>query len=61
MKLQTAKNVVRQMSKTPCLRAPFDSEHAQGSQTLPESVRHFIIFFINPGEIDLVTISFSDI
>ena len=33
-KLQTVKDLVRQLSKKHFLRAPFDSEHVKGSQTL---------------------------
>ena len=33
-KLQTVKDLVTQLSKKHFLRAPFDSEHVKGSQTL---------------------------
>ena len=33
-KLQAAKDVLRQMSKKPCFRIPFDSRHVKGSQRL---------------------------
>ena len=36
-KLRTAKEVVRQMSKKPRFRMPFDSENVKGSQTLVKS------------------------
>ena len=35
--LRTANDVVRKMSKRPPFRTPFNSQHAQGSQTLPKS------------------------
>ena len=34
---QTAKGVVRQMSKKPCFRTPFESQHVKGSQMLAKS------------------------
>ena len=41
-KLRTAKDVLREMSKKPSFRAPFDSRIVKGSQTLLESARqHF--------------------
>ena len=36
-KLRTVKDVVRQMSKKPCLRTPFDSQHVKKSQILTKS------------------------
>ena len=36
-KLRTAKDDVRKVSKKPCFRAPFNSQHAKGSQTLMKS------------------------
>ena len=36
-KIKTAKNVVRQMSKNPPFRTPFNSQHVKGSQTLAKS------------------------
>ena len=35
--LQTAKDVVRQMSKKLSLRIPFDSQHVKGTQVLMKS------------------------
>ena len=40
-KLQTAKDVVGQISKKPRFRTPLDSQHVKGSQTLVKSVRQF--------------------
>ena len=41
-KLQSAKNVVRKMSKKPRLRTPFDNQHAKGSRKLTKSAqKHF--------------------
>ena len=36
-KLQNVKDLVRQLSKKHCFKAPFDSEHVKGSQTLVKS------------------------
>ena len=45
-KLQTAKDVVRQMSKRPRFRTPFDSQNNKGSQTLAKSaLQHFYHIF----------------
>ena len=38
-KLRSAKDMVRLVSKRPRLGTPFDSKHANRSQTLPESAR----------------------
>ena len=38
-KLLAAKNVVRQMSKKPCLRTLLDSQHAKEAQTLTKSAQ----------------------
>ena len=39
-KLQTLKDVVRQMSKDTRLRTSFNSQHVRESQTLPKCARH---------------------
>ena len=46
LKLQTLKNVVRQMFEKVHFRAPFDSQHVKASQTLMKSVwqRFYHIF-----------------
>ena len=45
-KLQTVKDVVRQMSKRPGFRTPFDIQHAKGSGTLVKSAwQHFYHIF----------------
>ena len=36
-KIQTAKDVVRQMSKMTCFRTPLESQIVKGSQTLVKS------------------------
>ena len=36
-KLQNVKDLVRQLSKKHCFKAPFDSEHVKGSQTIVKS------------------------
>ena len=41
-KLQTAKYVVRQMSKKSCFRRPFDKQNGKWSQTLMKSVRQHL-------------------
>ena len=41
-KLQTAKYVVRQMSKKFCFRRPFDKQNGKRSQTLMKSVRQLL-------------------
>ena len=41
-KLQTAKDVVRQMSKKPCSKTPFGSQHAQHDLTPRIYVLHKI-------------------
>ena len=42
LKLETAKNVVRKMSKKPRFKTPFDSQHPKGYQTLLRSAaKHF--------------------
>ena len=38
-KLETAKDVVTQISKKSCFRTPLDSQHAKGSKTLLKFVR----------------------
>ena len=38
-KLQTAKDVVREMSKKSCFRRPSDKQHCKRSQTLLKSLR----------------------
>ena len=48
-KLQTAKYVVRQMSKNPCFRTPFYSEHVKESQTLLNLRGKTFITFIHPS------------
>ena len=40
-KLGTVKNVVSQMSKKPCFRTLFESQHAKGFQTQLKSLRKF--------------------
>ena len=42
LKLQTAKCMVRQMSKKSYFRRPFDKKHNKWSQTLMKSVRQQI-------------------
>ena len=45
-KLRTAKDMVREMSKNPCFRTPFDSQHAKGSKRLLKIARkHFYYNF----------------
>ena len=45
-KLRTAKDVVRQMSKKPRFRTPFESRHVKGSQALVKSAwQHFYHIF----------------
>ena len=45
-KLRTAKDVLREMSKKPSFRAPFDSHIVKGSQTLLEFARqHFDLVY----------------
>ena len=47
LKLETAKNVVRKMSKKIRFKTPFDSQHAKGSQTLRNSsAKHFYHIFL---------------
>ena len=42
LKLKTAKEMVRKMSKKPRFKTPFDSQHPKGSQTLLRSAaKHF--------------------
>ena len=36
-KIQTAKDVVRQLSKRPLFRTPFNSQHVKGTETLVKS------------------------
>ena len=38
-KLQTAKDVVREVSKKSCFRRPSDKQHGKRSQTLLKSLR----------------------
>ena len=40
-KLRTAKDVVRKMSKIPCSKAPFDSQHSKSLQTLLKSAPQY--------------------
>ena len=40
LKFQTAKEVLRQISKKSRSRRPFDSQHGKRSQTLLKSARH---------------------
>ena len=45
-KLETAKDVVRSMSKKSDFRTPFNSQHAKASQTsLKSTAPHFLVFF----------------
>ena len=45
-KLQTGKNLVKQMSKKPRFGTPLDSQHVKGSQTLAKSAAtHFYHIF----------------
>ena len=45
-KLRTAKDIVREMSKNPGFRTPFDSQHAKGSKRLLKIARkHFYYNF----------------
>ena len=44
--LRTAKDVIREMSKKPRFRTPFDSQHAKGIQKLLKSaLQHFYHIF----------------
>ena len=63
LKLETAKNVVRKMSKKIRFKTPFDSQHAKGSQTLRNSsAKHFYhIFLTTLGDADLENISLTNI
>ena len=46
LKLKTAKDLVRQMSKRVCFRTTFDSHIVKGSQTLAKPAReHFYHIF----------------
>ena len=45
-KLETVKDLVRPLSKKPCLRTPFDSQHVKAPQTLLKSAwEHFYHLF----------------
>ena len=47
-KLQTGRKVVRQMSKKPCFRTRFESQHVKGSQTLVKlASQHVYHFFLS--------------
>ena len=62
-KLETAKNVVRKISKKTRFKTPFDSQHVKGSQTLFKSAtKHFYhIFLITLGYIKFENVPLSDI
>ena len=48
-KLQTVKNMVRQIFKVPRFRAPLDGQYVKASQTLMKSSRqHFYPIFRSP-------------
>ena len=61
-KLRTGKDVVRQMSKKPRFRIPFDSLHVKVSQNTCENCMTVLLsyFFITLGETDLKNLSLSD-
>ena len=63
LKLETAKNVVRKMSKKIRFKTPFDSQHDKGFQTLRNSsAKHFYhIFLTTLRDADLENISLTNI
>ena len=49
LKLKTAKEMVRKMSKKPRFKTPFDSQHPKGYQTLLRSAEStFTVLFNHP-------------
>ena len=49
-KLQTVKDLVRPLSKKHRFRAPFDSQHVKGSQTLLNCAREDFHHFFHPSK-----------
>ena len=49
-KIRTPKNLVKEISKMPPFRGPFEKQHAKGDLTLLKSERYYLYHIINHCE-----------